>query len=1040
MKKITVTCLGVLVILFSVGGYAQIRTDASLGQAARTLAGPNFLIPQTYGKLSGNNLFHSFESFTILSGQSAHFTTDTAGIGNVISRVTGGSLSQINGKLQLTPVSGTPGFFFINTAGVTFGAGASIDVPGAFHVSTANYLKFANGNFYADTAKASTFSSAAPQAFGFLKTTRAKISLQDGASLTTRTSHPMSVVGSDIEINNSSISSTQGGDVRVIAFGQTPGDVELTGSLLPAYGDINIVNGVIGSYAEGEGHAGRVAVSTGNLSVNAKDVAQGGDMGVVSIARTDASGSAGPVEVMATGVVTLVNGGEIGSVNYSQGDAGAVTVNAKIIRMDRMGNPNSISGIVSQVAGSGNAGNIDVTAIETLAVLQGGEISSNTYSSGHAGSVNIHAATITLDGQQEKSFLTRIGSAAVSGTGNAGNVNVTASDTLEMQAGGEISSVTYSSGNGGSIKVHAGMISIDGQGSSITSDAREGSTGKAGDVDVFSSGALVVLQGGLMTSNTYSSGHAGSVHINAATVTVDGRGDWAGIGSLAAPGAGNAGSINMVVSGALNILNGGFVSSSTYSGNAGSVKVNAGVITIDGQGSFNTGIFTDADSGSTGTAGDIEIMTHDALDILNGGQISSSTYSTGKAGSIEVTASGALTLLKDGIILSSTFSKGDAGSVKVNAKTMTIDGQYVDNGASVGSSSDPGSTGNAGTVDVTVSDELKVLNGAAIGASTYGTGNAGSVTVHAKTLLVDGSGNQSGSDIRARAGEGSSGQPGSVSVTASESVTLSNGGKLSITNLATVANPERIVPTTLTVTAPIMTLKDASITSASTGNGAASNVCIYFIDTLSLDPSSITTSANLGNGGSISIQGGKVMTMDNSYITTSVKGLTGNGGNINISASTLLMNTGFIQANTAAPDAKGGMVDMNVQMLVPIGGSLFVGGQTPYTFQPGVFGFNVIQAAAPTGVSGTVQMTSPALDISGSLNGLSTQVIDAGGLWRSPCHITGGSSLVQSGRGGLAPSALGLLRTEPVVVPVKSGATTSVMVDQSLAFNLWNCN
>ncbi len=31
MKKITVTCLGVLVILFSVGGYAQIKTDASLG-------------------------------------------------------------------------------------------------------------------------------------------------------------------------------------------------------------------------------------------------------------------------------------------------------------------------------------------------------------------------------------------------------------------------------------------------------------------------------------------------------------------------------------------------------------------------------------------------------------------------------------------------------------------------------------------------------------------------------------------------------------------------------------------------------------------------------------------------------------------------------------------------------------------------------------------------------------------------------------------------------------------------------------------------
>ena len=39
---------------------AQIRTDASLGQAAKTLSGPNYAIPQTLGKLSGSNLFHSF--------------------------------------------------------------------------------------------------------------------------------------------------------------------------------------------------------------------------------------------------------------------------------------------------------------------------------------------------------------------------------------------------------------------------------------------------------------------------------------------------------------------------------------------------------------------------------------------------------------------------------------------------------------------------------------------------------------------------------------------------------------------------------------------------------------------------------------------------------------------------------------------------------------------------------------------------------------------------------------------------------------------
>ena len=125
---------------------AQIRTDASLGQAAQTLQGPSYLITQQLGKLSGSNLFHSFQTFNLASGESATFTTSTPGIANVISRVTGGNASLIYGNLSLQAVSGTPNFYFINPAGVLFGAGASIDVPGAFHVSTADSLRFSDGS------------------------------------------------------------------------------------------------------------------------------------------------------------------------------------------------------------------------------------------------------------------------------------------------------------------------------------------------------------------------------------------------------------------------------------------------------------------------------------------------------------------------------------------------------------------------------------------------------------------------------------------------------------------------------------------------------------------------------------------------------------------------------------------------------------------------------------------------------------------------------------------------------------------------------
>ena len=54
---------------------AQIATDASLGMAARSLTGPAYAIPQSLGRLSGANLFHSFQTFNIGSGESATFST-----------------------------------------------------------------------------------------------------------------------------------------------------------------------------------------------------------------------------------------------------------------------------------------------------------------------------------------------------------------------------------------------------------------------------------------------------------------------------------------------------------------------------------------------------------------------------------------------------------------------------------------------------------------------------------------------------------------------------------------------------------------------------------------------------------------------------------------------------------------------------------------------------------------------------------------------------------------------------------------------------
>ena len=58
---------------------------------------------------------------------------------------------------------------------------------------------------------------------------------------------------------------------------------------------------------------------------------------------------------------------------------------------------------------------------------------------------------------------------------------------------------------------------------------------------------------------------------------------------------------------------------------------------------------------------------------------------------------------------------------------------------------------------------------------------------------------------------------------------------------------------------------------------------------------------------------------------------------------------------------------------------------------------------------GTIHISSPTLDLAGALSGPKAKRVDSGGLGRSPCQAAAGSSFVQTGRGGFAPSARELL-------------------------------
>jgi large exoprotein involved in heme utilization and adhesion len=383
-----------------------------------------------------------------------------------------------------------------------------------------------------------------------------------------------------------------------------------------------------------------------------------------------------------------------------------------------------------------------------------------------------------------------------------------------------------------------------------------------------------------------------------------------------------------------------------------------GQLTIDGAGTnpnlLATGIVANSLAGSTGNAGDVTVEAG-ALSIVNGGAISSALQPLNNL----------------------PASIGNAGSVSVNvAGLLSMGGS----GSRIATDTNPGSTGNAGSVAVTA-PQITIASGAEIASTTAGTGTGGSVTVTTPgALVLDGAG-VANTQIAASAIGPQSGPGGSVTV-AANTLTIKGGAQIA----SSTAGPGKGGDVNVAVASDIqLPDRGPQITAASAGSGDAGSITVSAVRLLMNNRAAISTEAetSTASGGNITLHLRDFLYLVSSEISTSVKGETGNGGNIAIDPQLVILNHSSIKADAIA--GHGGNITITADQFIPSADSS-------------------VEATSELGISGTIVINGPRVDVNGALVVLSTQLRGRTEVLREACAARADrpiSSLVEAGRGGL---------------------------------------
>ena len=921
---------------------AQVVTDGTLGPRL-ALIGPNYAVGPGLGRASGQNLFHSFSTLNVRTGESVNFQGGS-GITNIISRVTGGAPSAIDGQIR----SVNPGvnLYLLNPSGIVFGPGASLNVSASFYASTADQLAFADGSRFRSAGDASEnvnqLPFTAPSGFQFAGQS-APITLS-GSQLVVRDGNTLGLIGGSVRMSNAgsrvSILSVLGGTAAVAATGGSA-DIGLDGRATrgTATGRLDAVGGTIfavNENASGNG-SGRIVIRGGDVFFEK-----------AQLLANSRLGNGREIDIEANGLLSL-KGSVVSSLTFGRGDAGKITIRANDILME---DASAIDASCDIGCTTGRGGDIDIRAGRSLVMLNtpGGAqqfIASNSFGAGDTGRVQVSAPSIVMSGASA------IQAVALS-SGASRGLSLDAG-TISLSGGAQIDTSSRGSGAGGPLTVTAQDIVISGDRLNAANQS---------------------LPSGFFT-NAYSTGNAGDINISTGNLTVLAGAEVSN--SSARRGFGNGGTITIRASG--NIIVSGLspegkasaiVSNTFTSADGGTITLIADRIQVLDKGLIQT------QSEGSGISGDVKIFARD-LDIL-GGQISSDARAFGRGGSIDIQLSGALTVARTDPnsfagIFARTYGPAAGGSIIIRARSALLRNQGEINAGTIGA-------GLGGNISIMLADRLNLNTGAAISSNSDERGDAGNIDIDARggidlsnASILTSAKLADGGNIRLKSG-GQISMVENSNVSAEVKSGTGSGGNVDIEAGTVAINGSTVSASSAGGSGGNVSVRSNGALTASAGSisaQVASGVqsggnILLAASSLSLTGTRVSANAFSGAGGSIQVQSSGAVALENVNMSADVASGFGSGGNITVDGGSIAMRDSRVSSNTYSGSggslqigAAGGLLFDRSRVTAQVAADQGIGGRIGIEAGTIYFRDSIVSASAFSGGGGNMRLASPGM-------------------------------------------------------------------------------